>query len=162
MHYGTTRDRSGNKFGEYVGVDLEFDFMELWKCGHDACWGPTGDPVTHWRPLPAPPSIKPEWPRVINRAEGKNHATSSSEGEGAMSDEEKLMALFTKIHGEITGSCYTEIIYDEDHKVFAVDVMKDGNLCWRATKVDLLFDIIDTTFPTSIAQKMREKFEIEI
>lgn len=60
-----------------------------------------------------------------------------------MSDENKLMWLFEQVHGKITGSCYTELVYDEDNdKLIAVDVMKDGNLCWSASKLDLVFDYL--------------------
>ena len=55
---------------------------------------------------------------------------------------DKIMKLFTAVHGEISGSCYTEILCDTDGTELAVDVMKDGNLCWRATSEDLLFDYV--------------------
>ena len=58
-----------------------------------------------------------------------------------MTDKDKLMWLFEQVHGKITGSCYTEII-TEDYKPVAVDVMKDGNLCWSASKLDLVFDYL--------------------
>ena len=60
-----------------------------------------------------------------------------------MNDEEKLMWMFTQVHGEITGRCYTEIVLDEYGRTpVAVAVMKDGNLCWSATKCDLVFDFL--------------------
>lgn len=58
VHYGSTRDRNGEQFGEYKGSSIEFDFMEIWNCGHDACWGPTGDSVTHWMYMPPSPIKK--------------------------------------------------------------------------------------------------------
>ncbi len=60
-----------------------------------------------------------------------------------MNDSEKIMWMFEQVHGKITGNCYTEIVLDEDgYTPIAVDVMKDGNLCWSATKVDLMFDYL--------------------
>lgn len=59
-----------------------------------------------------------------------------------MSDEEKLMWMFNQVHGEITGSCYTEVVYDEDENPVAVNVMKNGNLCWSADKTDLMFNYL--------------------
>lgn len=50
----------------------------------------------------------------------------------------KLLKLFKLVHGEVTGSCYLEV----DEEETEVRVMKDGNLCWTATKVDLVFDYI--------------------
>lgn len=58
-YYGSTRGRDGEKFGEYLGTDIEFDFMELQHDGNSSHWGPTGDPVLYWMPLPAPPSKRP-------------------------------------------------------------------------------------------------------
>lgn len=52
--------------------------------------------------------------------------------------ENELLKLFHEIHGDISGSCYLQIREDED----VVRVMKDGNLCWTATKTDLMFDYI--------------------
>ena len=57
-------------------------------------------------------------------------------------DEEKLLLLFGKVHGPITGSCYAEIVYNEDHNPSGVNVMKEGNLCWNTSIVDLLFEYI--------------------
>lgn len=59
-----------------------------------------------------------------------------------MNDAEKLMWMFGQVHGEITGSCYTEIEEDEDGRPIAVHVMKNGNRCWSATKTDLVFDYL--------------------
>ena len=61
-----------------------------------------------------------------------------------MTEEAKLMWMFEQVHGKITGRCYTEIRYEEDDlcKPIQVDVMKYGNLCWSATKVDLVFDYL--------------------
>lgn len=59
-----------------------------------------------------------------------------------MTSEESLMAMFTKVHGEITGACYTEIVYSDEDGPEAVNVMKNGNICWTATKADLVFDYL--------------------
>jgi Tfp pilus assembly protein PilP len=65
-----------------------------------------------------------------------------------MTEEEKIMKLFTVVHGEISGSCYAEIAYTEEHDVYAVKVLKNGNTCWQANKVDLLFDYITENLTT--------------
>ena len=59
-----------------------------------------------------------------------------------MNEDEKIMWMFTKVHGVIGGACYTEIVYDDEIIPIAVDVKKDGHLCWTATKGDLVFDYI--------------------
>lgn len=61
-----------------------------------------------------------------------------------MEEEEKIMSLFTAVHGNIAGTYYTEIAYNEEYDVDAVRVMKNGSMCWQATKLDLLFDYITT------------------
>ena len=64
-----------------------------------------------------------------------------------MSDEDKLMQLFTLIHGKIAScNCYTNIVYDRDNLPCAVEVLKDGNLCWEATKEELVFQYITKDF----------------
>ena len=58
-----------------------------------------------------------------------------------MTDEEKLLAMFDKIHGiPTTGSCYVEVAYDEYHNATGVHLMKNGDIAWTAPKLDLLFD----------------------
>jgi hypothetical protein len=58
-----------------------------------------------------------------------------------MSDEEKMMIMFTAVHGDMTGSCYAEVELHEDTSMpIAIHCMKDGNICWTATKLDILFD----------------------
>lgn len=62
-----------------------------------------------------------------------------------MSEEEKLLWMFKQVHGEITGSCYLEVQqYDgcEELDEPIVKVMKDGNLCWEASRSKLTFDYI--------------------
>ena len=58
-----------------------------------------------------------------------------------MTDEEKLEKMFTEVHGEMTGSCRTEV-YHEDYEPEGIHVMKDGNVCWSKSKTDILFDYI--------------------
>lgn len=59
-----------------------------------------------------------------------------------MDDKDKLLKMFTDIHGEITGSCYVQVQYNDNNEAIGVSCMKDGNVCWTANKSDLLFDFI--------------------
>lgn len=59
-----------------------------------------------------------------------------------MNDDEKLMWMFEQVHGKVTGKCYTKIVCDEGDSPTGVDVMKDGNLCWSASKTDIMFDYL--------------------
>jgi hypothetical protein len=59
-----------------------------------------------------------------------------------MSDEDKLLWMFEQVHGTITGSCYTEIDRDDSEDPIGISVMKDGNLCWYKTKLDIVFDYL--------------------
>jgi hypothetical protein len=59
-----------------------------------------------------------------------------------MNDEQKLMWMFEQVHGKITGACYTELVLDDGENPIAVEVRKNGNLCWTATKLDLVFDYL--------------------
>lgn len=62
-----------------------------------------------------------------------------------MSEEEKILWMFKEVHGEFVGSCHLEVEERETEgglTVFSVNVMKDGNLCWSATKTDLVFDYL--------------------
>jgi|AntRauTorcE11897_2_1112592.scaffolds.fasta_scaffold111676_2 hypothetical protein len=57
-----------------------------------------------------------------------------------MTPEEKLLHLFTLEHGEVTGSCSTEVVYDDDtYEPIAVALIKDGMECWRASRESLLY-----------------------
>ena len=59
----------------------------------------------------------------------------------------KIMEAFTIVHGEMTGSCYTEIVEDEYMmEEIAVNVMKDGNLCWTVTREQLAFELAFRAF----------------
>ncbi len=59
-----------------------------------------------------------------------------------MNNEQKMMWMFEQVHGKITGSCYTELFYDEYDELAGVNVMKDGNLCWSVPKLNLVFDYL--------------------
>ena len=59
-------------------------------------------------------------------------------------EEDKMMALFTAVHGELPKKYRMEMVYDENCKLECVKVWKGENLCWEATKLDLLFDFITT------------------
>ena len=59
-----------------------------------------------------------------------------------MSDDKKLMWLFEQVHGRITGRCYTEVELDDNQDPVGVSVMKDGNLCWYKSKLDIVFDYL--------------------
>ena len=59
-----------------------------------------------------------------------------------MTDEEKLLWLFEKVHGEMTGACYTEVGFDEEDNPVVIRCMKHSNICWEVTKVDLIFDYL--------------------
>jgi len=59
-----------------------------------------------------------------------------------MADEEKILWMFEEVHGEMTGSCYTEVEYDDFGKAIEVSVMKGGNVCWSESKADLVFSYL--------------------
>ena len=62
-----------------------------------------------------------------------------------MDDVDKLLWMFKEVHGDIDedkGQCYTEVVIDDEASPIAVDVMKGGNLCWRKTKLDIVFDYL--------------------
>lgn len=58
-----------------------------------------------------------------------------------MTDEEKLIKMFEKVHGDQSESvCYVKVAEECGEAV--VHLMKHGNICWSVTKSDLLFDYI--------------------
>lgn len=59
-----------------------------------------------------------------------------------MNNDDRILWIFEKRYGKMTGSCYLELDRDEDEEAVGVNVMKDGNLCWSVSKLDLLFDYI--------------------
>ena len=59
-----------------------------------------------------------------------------------MNDEEKLLWMFAEVYGEITGSCYREVIMDDSEEPLGISVMKNGNLCWYKSKLDIVFDYL--------------------
>jgi hypothetical protein len=54
--------------------------------------------------------------------------------------EEELLWLFNQVHGEMTGSCHAEVIFNDNDSsiVQHVALVKDGDVCWTASKEDLL------------------------
>ena len=58
-----------------------------------------------------------------------------------MNDTCKLLWMFEQVHGwqGKSGSCYTEVVEDDDGNAVVVEVRKNGNLCWSDTKLDLVF-----------------------
>lgn len=62
-----------------------------------------------------------------------------------MTDNEKLIWMFKEVHGDIDakrGSCYTEVDLDDSDDPVGVSVLKDGNLCWHKSKLDIVFDYL--------------------
>jgi len=55
--------------------------------------------------------------------------------------DEEVLALFERVHGEMTLSCSAEIVHDEEWNVIGVACMKDGREAWRATLPELLLDL---------------------
>ena len=60
-----------------------------------------------------------------------------------MTDEEKLMWMFEKVH-VLSGGHYAEVVFDEDDESLpvAVAMMKNGRVCWTETKADLVFNYL--------------------
>lgn len=58
-----------------------------------------------------------------------------------MNDDEKLLWMFTQVHGLMDGSCSAVVFYDEDDAPY-VAVLKNGCESWRATKLDIVFDYL--------------------
>ena len=66
-----------------------------------------------------------------------------------MNSEEKLKKMFIAVHGDIDtkrSSCYLRVVESEEDDSYgepvAIEVCKDGNVCWTKTKTDILFDYI--------------------
>lgn len=55
-------------------------------------------------------------------------------------NEDNLILLFTRIHGEMTGSCYAEVVRDEEGEAAGVACMKGGQEAWRASLSELAAD----------------------
>lgn len=58
-----------------------------------------------------------------------------------MTTEDKVLAMFNAVHGEL-GNCTAALSYDDNDEVLGVDVTKAGQLCWHESKVDILFNFI--------------------
>lgn len=57
-------------------------------------------------------------------------------------DDDTVLLVFERIHGEMSGACYAETITNEDGDTVAVACMKNGHECWRATLAELAFDFM--------------------
>lgn len=62
--------------------------------------------------------------------------------ENKMEVEEKLIKMFHAVHGEVSGSCYIEVSFNDEQEPDGINLMKHGNFCWHASKSDLLFDYL--------------------
>lgn len=60
-----------------------------------------------------------------------------------MTDEEKILKMFVRVHGEPTGACSTQVTYDEDHNVDGVSLMKHGYEAWHAHRDLLVFQCME-------------------
>lgn len=65
-----------------------------------------------------------------------------------MSTEEKLLAMFKVVHGEMSLSCTAVVTTDTYMEANGITVMKDGNECWSVTKSDLFFDYMTKDWVT--------------
>jgi len=63
-----------------------------------------------------------------------------------MSDEDKLLQMFAMVHGEMTGSCWPEVLYGDDGKPNGVACIKNGDYCWSDSREDLLFAYVTRDF----------------
>lgn len=63
-----------------------------------------------------------------------------------MTDEDKMMFMFTTIHEEEspTSSCSYQVKIDPDDQYtpIGISVMKGGQECWWKSKADILFDYL--------------------
>ncbi len=64
-----------------------------------------------------------------------------------MDEEDKVMKMFTDVHGEVGGNSTVEVIVNAiDHSITGVKVigLKDGRITnlWSVTKSELVFDWI--------------------
>lgn len=64
-----------------------------------------------------------------------------------MDTERKLILMYEFLHGRMEGgSCYLEVDEDEHGDPIGLRLMKDGNMCSRITKCDLLFEYMTHTW----------------
>jgi hypothetical protein len=57
-----------------------------------------------------------------------------------MTEEQKLLRMFTIVHGEITGQCSAEVVMDDDgYNPIGVGVMKNGQIAWMQSREEILF-----------------------
>lgn len=56
--------------------------------------------------------------------------------------EDAMLKMFTAVNGELSKSCSIEFMYYDTGKLVGIAVYKDGEECWRKSKLDILFDYI--------------------
>ena len=59
-----------------------------------------------------------------------------------VSEESKLLWMFTQVHGELGRKFELQVDYDDDFKPEAITVLKHGVQCWTDTKTDLMFNYL--------------------
>ena len=60
-----------------------------------------------------------------------------------MSTEEKIMFMFTALHGEYSGSYSAGIIYDDSYEPLGVQITnEEGYSCGFYSKLGILFDYL--------------------
>ena len=59
-----------------------------------------------------------------------------------MDIDEKMAKMFNAVHGDISSTCDLVPYHDCNFDIQGFNVMKDGQLCWSVTKVELLFDYV--------------------
>lgn len=57
-----------------------------------------------------------------------------------MTTEEKLLLMFHSMHGKLSKSCSAEIHMDDNGNPNGVSLIKNGQILWWETKLDLLFE----------------------
>lgn len=57
-----------------------------------------------------------------------------------LAEEEKVLKVFSEIHGVVSGSCTARVSYDDLMNITGVDVYKNGQIVWGATIQELAFD----------------------
>lgn len=58
------------------------------------------------------------------------------------SSEEAVLKAFERVHGQMTGSCYAELMYDHNYDIIGVACMKNGEVAWMTSLAELNFDLM--------------------
>jgi len=67
----------------------------------------------------------------------------SEEKGPTMTDAEKLVAMYEKVHGQVSRSCHLEAYLDDDNYIVqGLHCLKDGAIAWSVSKTDVLFDYV--------------------